>query len=158
MSKKNLTYEQLMRLLDDVLTKVELLHAPSHDFGTGISLYRKEIHILQAIGRHPKINVTALAEYMRVTKGAVSQTVARLVKKGMIQKQYAEDNKKELVLELTNLGRVGFQNHEKFHEEMFDIARKHYGRQIEKKLDMFKNVMSDFNAILEEYVTKNKAT
>jgi DNA-binding MarR family transcriptional regulator len=156
MNKKNLTYERLMHILDEVLTKVELLHTPSHDFGTGIPLYRKEIHTLQTIGRHPKINVTALAEYMGVTKGAVSQTVTRLIKKGMIRKQYAEASKKEVVLELTDLGRVGFQNHEKFHAEMFDIARKYYGRQINTKLEMFKNVMSDFNAILDEYLTGKK--
>ena len=156
MRKVNLTYERLMRILDEVLTKVELLHTPSHDFGTGIPLFRKEIHILQAIGRHPKINITALAEYMRVTKGAVSQTVARLIKKGMVRKQYAEASKKEVVLELTDRGWIGFQNHEKFHADMFDIARKYYGRHINTKLEMFKNVMSDFNAILDEYVTRKK--
>ena len=158
MSKENLTHEHLMRILDEVLTKVELLHTPSHDFGTGIPLYRKEVHILQAIGRHPKINITALAEYMRVTKGAVSQTVTRLIKKGMIRKKYAESSKKEVVLELTDIGWVGFQNHEKFHADMFDIARKYYGRQINTKLKTFKNVMSDFNSILDEYVTKKKTT
>ena len=156
MDKENLTYERLMQILDEVLTKVELLHTPSLDFGTGIPLYRKEIHTLQAIGRHPKINITALAEYKGVTKGAVSQTVTRLIKKGMIRKQYSEASKKEVVLELTDLGWVGFQNHEKFHAEMFDIARKYYGRQINTKLEMFKNVMSDFNAILDEYLTSKK--
>jgi DNA-binding MarR family transcriptional regulator len=156
MRKENLTYERLMRILDELLTKVELLHAPSHDFGTGIPLFRKEIHILQAIGRYPKINITALAEYMRVTKGAVSQTVTRLIKKGMIRKQYAEDSKKEVVLELTDRGWVGFQNHEKFHADMFDLARKYYGEQVDTKLEMFKNVMSDFNAILDEHITRKK--
>lgn len=156
MSKENLTYERLMRILDEVLTKVELLHTPSRDFGTGIPLFRKEIHILQAIGRYPKINITALAEYMRVTKGAVSQTVARLIKKGMIRKQFAEGSRKEVILELTDRGWVGFQNHEKFHTDMFDIARKYYGRQINTKLEMFKTVMVDFKAILDEYETRKK--
>jgi DNA-binding MarR family transcriptional regulator len=156
MGKEELTYEALMRILDEMLTKVELLHAPSHDFGTGIPLFRKEIHILQAVGRFPKINITSLAKYMRVTKGAVSQTVSRLVGKGMIRKQYAEASRKEVVLELTDLGWVGFKNHEKFHAEMFELARQHYGKGIHTSLEKFKTVMSDFNAILEEYVKRKE--
>lgn len=156
MSEVTITYEQLMDILDKVLTKVELLHTPSRDFGTGVPIYRKEIHTLQAIGQHPKINITALAEHMGVTKGAVSQMVAKLIKKKMVWKAYANDNKKEVILELTNLGWIGFHNHEKFHVDMFDIAREYYGEQLKTKIEMFKTVMTDFNAILDEYEMRRK--
>lgn len=146
-----------MQILDEVMTKVESLHTPFHDFGTGIPIYRKEIHTLQAIGQHPKINVTSLAEYMRVTKGAVSQTVAKLAKKGLIQKRYAKGSKKEVTLELTDLGWTGFHNHEKFHTDMFNIAQEYYGEQLKIKLKMFKTVMTDFKVILDEY-EKNRKT
>ena len=157
MSKVTLTYEQLMDILDKVLTKVELLHTPSHDFGTGVPIYRKEIHTLQAIGQHPKINITALAEHMGVTKGAVSQTVAKLIKKKMVRKTYAKENKKEVIPELTNLGWIGFYNHEKFHMDIFDIAREYYGEQLKTKIEIFKTVMNDFNAILDEYEMRRKS-
>ena len=157
MSKENLEYEQLMYILDEVLTKIESLHKPFHYFGTGIPIYRKEIHTLQAIGRHPKINITALAEHMGVTKGAMSQTVAKLIKKGMVRKQYAQGSKKEVILELTDLGLTAFRNHENFHMDMFKIAREHFGNQLRKKIEMFKTVMNDFNAILDEYEIKKKA-
>ena len=156
MRKKNPTYERLMDMLDEVMAKIEMLHAPSHDFGTGTHLFRKEIHTIQAIGRHPKINITTLAKHMGVTKGAVSQIVTKLIKKEMIRKQYAEGSKKEVVLELTDLGWTGFHNHEKFHSDMFDIAREYYGEQVDTKIKMFKNVISDFNAILDEYERKKK--
>ena len=156
MSEETLEYEQLMYILDEVLTKIESLHTPSHDFGTGIPIYRKEIHTLQAIGRHPKINITALAEHMVVTKGAVSQTVAKLIKKGMVRKQYAQGSKKEVILELTDLGLTGFHNHEKFHMDMLNIAREYYGNQFKKRIGMFKTVMTDFNAILDKYETRKR--
>ena len=148
MSEVTIKYEQLMDVLDKAFTKVEALHTPSRDFGTGISMFRKEIHTLQAIGQHPKINITALADHMGVTKGAVSQMVAKLVKKGMVRKIYAEDNKKEVIMELTNLGWIGFRNHEKFHMDVFNIAREYYGEQLKIKLEMFMTVMSDLSAIL----------
>jgi len=145
-----------MDVLDKAFTKVEALHTPSRDFGTGISMFRKEIHTLQAIGQHPKINITALADHMGVTKGAVSQMVAKLVKKGMVRKIYAEDNKKEVIMELTNLGWIGFRNHEKFHIDVFNIAREYYGEQLKIKLEMFMTVMSDLSAILENYEKRKK--
>jgi len=145
-----------MDVLDKAFTKVEALHTPSRDFGTGISMFRKEIHTLQAIGQHPKINITALADHMGVTKGAVSQMVAKLVKKGMVRKIYAEDNKKEVIMELTNLGWIGFRNHEKFHMDVFNIAREYYGEQLKIKLEMFMTVMSDLSAILENYEKRKK--
>lgn len=157
MSEASIKYEQLMDILDKAFTKVEALHTPSRDFGTGISMFRKEIHTLQAIGQHPKINITALADHMGVTKGAVSQMVAKLVKKGMVRKIYAEDNKKEVIMELTNLGWIGFRNHEKFHMDVFNIAREYYGELLKTKLEMFMTVMSDLNAILENY-EKGKKT
>ena len=157
MSKENLEYEQLMYILDEVLTKIESLHTPFHDFGTGIPIYRKEIHTLQAIGRYPKLSITALAEHMGVTKGAMSQTVAKLIKKGMVRKQYAQGSKKEVILELTDLGLTGFHNHEKFHMDMFNIAQERFGNQLKKRIEMFKTVMNDFNAILDEYEIKKKA-
>ena len=155
-SEENLIYEQLMYILDEVLTKIESLHAPFHDFGTGVPIYRKEIHTLQAIGRHPKINITALAEHMGVTKGAMSQTIAKLIKKGMVRKQYAQGSKKEVILELTDLGFTGFHNHEKFHKGMFDIAREYYGERLGTKIEVFKTVMTDFKAILDEYEIRKK--
>jgi len=156
MSEVTIKYEQLMDVLDKAFTKVEALHTPSRDFGTGISMFRKEIHTLQAIGQHPKINITALADHMGVTKGAVSQMVAKLVKKGMVRKIYAEDNKKEVIMELTNLGWIGFRNHEKFHMDVFNIAREYYGEQLKIKLEMFMTVMSDLSAILENYEKRKK--
>ena len=158
MDKEDIDYEQLMYLLDAVLTKTESLHTPSSDFGTGIPIYRKEIHTLQAIGRHPKINVTALSEHMGVTKGAISQTVAKLIKKGMVRKQYAQGSKKEVILELTDLGWTGFHNHEEFHMDMLNIAREYFGKQFKKKIGMFKTVMTDFNTILDKYEISKRTT
>jgi DNA-binding MarR family transcriptional regulator len=157
MSENNLIYEKLMDILDDVLTKVESLHAPSRDFGTGVPIHRKEIHTLQAIGRYPKMNITALAEHMGVTKGAISQTVAKLVSKKLVQKTYAKGNKKEVLLELTDLGWIGFQNHAKFHTDMLNIARDYYGKELKTKMEMFRTVMTDFRAVLDEHERRKKS-
>lgn len=150
------TYERILRKFDHVVTVMESMHTPSYSFGTGVSMYRREIHTIQAIGKNPGINITALAEYMGITKGAVSQTIAKLNKKGLVRKTYAPGNAKEVILELTDLGLIGFSNHEKFHMQALTIAREYFGDGFEEKLGAIEAVMNDLNAILDEYERRMK--
>lgn len=147
-----------MSKFDRVVTAMESMHAPSLSFGTGITMFRKEIHTIQAIGKNPEINITSLAEYMGVTKGAVSQIIKKLQRKGLVRKTYAPGNAKEVILELTELGHIGYVNHEKFHAEALDIAREYFGDQLENKLEAVEQVITDLNFILEEYEKRYKAS
>ena len=152
------TYERILRKLDRIVTVMESMHMPSNSFGTGISMYRSEIHTIQAIGKNPGINVTALAEYLGVTKSAVSQTIAKLYRKGLVRKTSTPGNAKEVILELTDLGLIGFRNHEQFHMQALAIAREYFGDRFEEKFESIEAVMTDLNAILDEYERiENKA-
>ena len=151
MSADSLAFEKLLDVLDRVITRVDAMHSPSHDFGTGVPLYRAEIHTIRAIGGVPTVNVTKLAEHMEVTKGAVSQTVNKLVRKGLVRKTRAPGNAKEVLLELTDLGWTGFHNHERFHSRMFDIARDYYGERLGSQIERFIAVMSDLYDVLDRY-------
>ena len=93
---------------------------------------------------------------MGVTKGAVSQTITKLTRKGLVRKTYAPGNAKEVILELTDLGLVGFQNHEKFHLAALTIAREKFGDRFEEKFAAIEAVMTDLNAIVDEYENRMK--
>ncbi len=151
MSPASLAFEKLLEALDRVITRLDAMHSPSHDFGTGVPLYRAEIHTIREIGSIPAVNVTKLAEHMEVTKGAVSQTVNKLVRKGLVRKTRAPGNAKEVLLELTDLGWTGLNNHERFHSRMLDIARDHYGERLGAQIERFIAVMNDLNDILDRY-------
>jgi DNA-binding MarR family transcriptional regulator len=151
MGGESSAFENLLDVLDRVITRVDAMHAPSHDFGTGVPLYRAEIHTIRAIGSNPAVNVTKLAEHMGVTKGAVSQTVNKLVRKGLVRKTRAPGNAKEVLLELTDLGLTGLHNHERFHGRMLEIAREHYGVRLGTQIERFIAVMNDLNDILDRY-------
>ena len=144
-------YEDILQKLEKVIVMMESMHTPSLSFGTGILMHTKEIHTVQVIGRHSGINVTKLAKHTGVTKGAISQTINKLVRKDLVHKTHAPGNDKEVVLELTNLGQIGFQNHEKFHMDTLDIARKYYGDQLESKLERINLAVDDIYKMLNEY-------
>jgi len=149
-------YEEILQKLEKVIVRMESMHTPSLSFGTGVLMHTKEIHTVQAIGQHSGINVTKLAEHTGVTKGAVSQILKKLIRKGLVWKTHAPGNDKEVVLELTNLGRIGFQNHEKFHMDTLNIAREYYGDQLKSKLERINLAVDDIYKMLNEYEKRRK--
>jgi DNA-binding MarR family transcriptional regulator len=149
MNRERKDFETIMDLLDQVVSRLNSQHTAPHDFDTGIPLYRTEIHTVRAIGDHPGINVTTLAERMGVTKGAASQTVSRLVKKGLVRKVDAADNERETLLALTDRGLRGHRAHERFHMAMFDQVREHFGDRFQEKLGLFITVLTDLSDLLD---------
>ena len=150
------TFEHLMEEVSRLIARAESLHRPRFDFGTGIGLYRSEIHTIQTIGRNPGINVTRLAERMGVTKGAVSQMLGRLAKKGLAEKGTISGNEKEVIGELTDLGRRAFENHEAFHRQMLGVLRDYYGERLASRLDQFNELTGDLSSIFSLYEQRMK--
>jgi len=154
MSDITAIYEEILQNLERIITRMESMHTPPLSFGTGIPMHTKEIHTVQAIGRHSGINVTRLAEQTGVTKGAVSQTINKLARKGLVQKTHAPGNDKEVILELTDLGWVGFRNHEKFHMDTLVIAREYYGDELKSNLERINLAVDDIYKIMKQYENK----
>ncbi len=146
-----------MDIFDHVVTKAGSVHSIALDYGTGVPLYKTEIHTIRAIGEKQGINVTKLAEHMNVTKGAVSQTINKLARKKLVRKTHAHDNAKEILLELTDLGWTGFHNHEQFHMDMFDTVHEYFGDKLKPNLERLTAVMNDINYILDNYEQRRKS-
>ncbi len=136
--------EEVTRLIG----RAESVHTPRFDFGTGIRLYRSETHTIEAIGKNPGINVTRLAEKMGVTKGAISQMLTRLARKKLVIRRPMPGNAKEVTAELTDMGRIAFENHEKLHDLILAALQDYYGRDLTSKLRQFRQLVGDLSSIL----------
>jgi DNA-binding MarR family transcriptional regulator len=148
-------FDQLLELFEQVKAKLELVHTPSRDYEIGFPLYKVEIHTIQIIGNNPSINSTDLTSRMGVTKSAVSQTLNKLLKKGLIRKTPLPADARESALELTDLGWKGLHAHERFHTQIYEAVRQHFGESFEIKLNTFGLAMMDLNEILTQYAQKN---
>jgi len=145
-----------MDIFDHVVDKAGSVHSTAYDFGTGVPLYKTEIHTIRAIGENPRINVTKLAEHMGVTKGAVSQTINKLARKNIVRKTHSHANAKEILLELTDLGWTGFHNHEQFHMDMFDVVHEYFGDTLKPNLERLITAVTDISGILDKYEQRRK--
>jgi DNA-binding MarR family transcriptional regulator len=110
--------------------------------GTHHNLYHSERHMLDKIGDNTGINVTGFAAAAGVTKGAISQLVTRLEKKGVVRRYKKSTNDKEVFLELTKTGQEVYQQHKEINEKtiipLFDELSTHSDEKVEFLLHMFK--------------------
>jgi DNA-binding MarR family transcriptional regulator len=86
------------------------------DYGIGLNLYHSEVHLLDMIKAHKGANASELSRIMGVTTGAVWQVSRKLLDKGLIENYQHENNKKEVLFQLTDLGKKACKGHQKHHE------------------------------------------
>jgi DNA-binding MarR family transcriptional regulator len=107
---------QLQTLIDLFLKILHLYSVISRkpkDYGTGDMLYFAELHTITVVARNYEINMTDLAEIMGVTRGAISQTIRKLVAKNLILKSNI-NNRKEVNLKLSEKGLIVYNAQESF--------------------------------------------
>ncbi|WP_340617308.1 MarR family transcriptional regulator [Xenorhabdus entomophaga] len=84
----------------------------------GISDYSlSELHVIQCIGESGLLNITAISQTVKMTKGAISKVCAKLLQRSLVEKLKMVDNQKETYFRLTGEGRRLFDLHEKLHQQ-----------------------------------------
>lgn len=91
-------------------------------FGTDTKLNHSEIHMIQFIKEQKeRLHISAIARKLGITKGAVSQTIKRLEKKGFVLKEVDTENKSRLLIRLTPKGEKAHYYHKKYHRQLDSI-------------------------------------
>ncbi len=89
------------------------------DYGTGELLYASYIHTVVAVHRNPGCNLTALAHALGVSKAAASKFVAKLIRQGYLIKYKASDNRRDVLFDATEKGRIAVRGHDAFEQASF---------------------------------------
>jgi DNA-binding MarR family transcriptional regulator len=117
----NSELQELIDMFLKILHLYSIIGRKPKDYGTGDLLYVTELHTITVVARHDHVNMTQLAEIMGVTKGAISQTIRKLVHKNLILKNNIT-NRKEVNLILSQKGRKVLDAQESFQKEIFTFA------------------------------------
>jgi DNA-binding MarR family transcriptional regulator len=83
----------------------------------GVSL--AQCHAIVEIGRKGKINLNDLADLMGVDKSTMSRTINNLVESGLAARDLDNDDRRYVVIQLTEDGRRFFENTETGMERYF---------------------------------------
>ena len=128
-SNKTSLAEQILRISN----KLIFLEKKSIIKLGGLKLYPSEIHLIDVIAKGHDINASKMAARLGVTKGAVSQTLARLEKKGILHKTKDPQNKNELTVYFTPLGKNVLEEQRKLQVRFHDQYAKYFSNISEKE-------------------------
>jgi DNA-binding MarR family transcriptional regulator len=148
----NKELQNLIDLFLKILHLYSVIGRKPKDYGTGDLLYITEIHTITMIGKNHKVNMTQLADLMGVTKGAISQTIRKLVAKNYIVKSNTV-NRKEVSLSLSDKGKIVYKGQESFQKELFTFAGTLYEKATKHDRE---TVLRLFQAISENMQSRVK--
>lgn len=126
------------------LTEDETLHGYSYS----------EIHTIAAIGKIKSPNVTGIAEYMHVTRGAISKITKKLQKENLIETYMLRDNKQKKFFRLTDKGQFLYDEHEKRHNLWLERDNDFIQKYSKEQLFLMEGFMREFNNYLNNKIAE----
>ncbi|CQR74940.1 hypothetical protein SOV_09590 [Sporomusa ovata DSM 2662] len=145
----------LMDQLVKIAYKLTELESTPIDFGTDELLYPSEIHTIDAIGDQCD-TVTAISLKFGITKGAVSQVILKLHKKGYVHKVRNIAYSKEILLSLTEKGMTAYRAHKKLHKTMDVEMVQLIGGYSDEDLLTFQNMLIQLEKQVNKYILLGK--
>ncbi len=140
-------YLEVGDLFYRVLSKYMASERVPKSFGIKQKLYPSEIHMIHGIGRHPDINVTELAKFLGITKGAVPKMIKKLKSKGLVESFNGHKNRKQVHLRLTIDGTKAHKGYLQYHEKRNGLLKRYYDRLSKEEIATITKMLSE----LERY-------
>lgn len=141
---------ELLKRATLLITRLITIARTPKDFGTGLFLYPSEIHIIEAIGNKPGINVTELAAVLEISKPAVSKFVKKLESKNLIRRSSKAGNGREVFFQLLPTGQEIFRKHIDYHSRADADIMQLMEKMSEKDLKTVEKLLD----IIEVYAEK----
>lgn len=120
----------LVKLFNNILRIEEfaLKSAPFNDLSI------TEMHTIEAIGIEKTRTMSEVALDLKITVGTLTTAINKLIKKGYVNRRRIEEDRRVVMIELTEKGTLAYKVHEKFHEEMIDHVLEELGVSEEEVL------------------------
>ena len=134
------------RNLGRLIMQLRRLERQPHSFGTAGPLTPSEIHTIEAIGFEGGVLMSELAGRLGITKGAVTQLIARLEAKELVTRSPHPIDSRAIVISLTETGREANAAHEEVHLRFYDQLRSQLSEQ---EIEIFETCIEKLNVFLQ---------
>jgi len=142
---------EIVHTLLKVIHSLQELDKRTSNYGTDKTLSYGEIHMIDKIRDYQGLHISAIAKRIGVTRGAVSQMVKKLEKKGMVVKEPCPDNLSRISIRLTEKGKRAATEHEKYHrnfsEKVTSILGSYSKEDQEKIAEFLRGLLEVINQI-----------
>ena len=107
-----------------------------------------EAHVIEAIGEDGASNMTAVAKALDVTTGTLTISVNSLVRKGLVNRERSEEDRRVVLVSLTDKGRELNRRHNQFHERMISEIT---GDLNEEEVQTLAHALDKLNGFFSSY-------
>ena len=142
--------------MESDLLKEQFMHAMFHFRKGMIGLFHvhevnmTELGVLKGLAGHARghgrgINVSAMQGHLHVTKAAISQSLGALEKKGCVIRETDPENRRKIVVTLTERGRQTLRDTERRTEQMMNKMFTRFGEENTRQFIAFIEQLSDIS-------------
>lgn len=112
------------RTLNEVLVKlfrnINVIEERALRTGEYKDVTTNDMHVIEAIGMDGAKNMTSVARLLDVTTGTLTIAINSLVKKGYVDRVRSEEDRRVVLVSLSEKGKRAYLHHSRFHEQMID--------------------------------------
>ena len=110
--------EVLVKLFRDINT----IEERAKRTGEYLDVTANDIHVIEAIGMDAAKNMTSVARELEVTTGTLTISINGLVKKGYVDRTRSEEDRRVVLISLSDKGVRAYLRHQEFHQKMIDAV------------------------------------
>ena len=81
-----------------------------------------DMHILEAVGTEEPRSMSSVAKSLSVTVGTLTIAMNNLVKKGYVNRARSEEDRRVVLISLSEKGEKAYYHHQKFHDDMIQAV------------------------------------
>ena len=137
---------QILRLIN----KIIFLEKKSIIQHGDLRFFPSEIHLMNVIASGDDLSALDMANRLGVTKGAVSQTLSRLEKKGIINKTKDPRFKNKLQVNLTKTGKEVYAVHQETQAMFQGQYAKYLSSISEEEREVIRNFLTQLEGLIDQ--------
>lgn len=142
--------ELLVKLFNDIL-QIEERSLKDDQFN---DLSITEMHVIEAIGLAQERNMSSVARALDITIGTLTIAINNLLRKGYVNRIRSDEDRRIVLISLTEKGQEAYQLHSEFHDEMI---RTTISRLSEEEMKVLISALENINGYFKEkYNLKRK--
>ena len=115
-------YEMLNDILVNLFNEILVIEEKALTASEFKDISGNDMHILEAIGIQDPRNMSSVAKTLSVTVGTLTIAINNLVKKGYVNRARSEEDRRVVLISLSEKGRRAYDHHEHFHQKMVDAV------------------------------------
>ena len=114
--------DTLNELLVKLFRSINTIEEQAIRTGAYRDLTVNDMHVIEAIGTEDARNMTSVAKSLSVTTGTLTISVNSIVNKSYVQRVRSEEDRRVVLVSLTEKGKQAFAHHKNFHDKMIEAV------------------------------------